>query len=219
VRGLFVTGTDTEVGKTVVAAALAAALAARGAPVRAVKPLATGSLPPGQDAQRLARAAGHDPLVLHCLPEPAAPDRAARLVGLRLDLPTLVQGTRDLIGSGVGVVEGVGGWMVPITPDALVADLAVGLGLPVVIVAVNRLGVLNHALLTLAAVHARGLSVAGLVLNSRGPDPGALAGWNAEDLAERADTAVLSLPHLPHLDGPALAAAGEALLRGLRLPI
>ena len=83
-RGLFVTGTDTEVGKTVVAAALAAALAARGAPVRAVKPLATGSLPPGQDAQRLARAAGHDPLVLHCLPEPAAPDRAARLVGLRL---------------------------------------------------------------------------------------------------------------------------------------
>lgn len=214
-RGLFVTGTDTEVGKTVVSAALAAALRARGEPVRAVKPVATGSAPPGADAALLGLAAGHPPLVHRCLLEPCAPDRAARMAGVRLDLAELVEGTRGLVGAGLAVVEGVGGWRVPLTPTADLADLAQALGLPVLVVAANRLGVLNHALLTVDAVRGRGLELAGVVLNDPVGALSTLHTWNAEDLAARVSAPVLRFPHLRSQRRDDLAAAGEALLRGL----
>lgn len=216
-KGLFVTGTDTEVGKTVVSAALAAALRARGEPVRAVKPVATGSPPPGADAALLGLAAGHPPLVLRCLLEPCAPDRAARMAGERLDLAVLVDGTRELVAAGVGVVEGVGGWRVPLTPQADLADLAQALGLPVVIVAANRLGVLNHTLLTVDAVRGRGLSLAGVVLNDMVGAISTLHEWNALDLADRVQAPVLRFPHLRSQRRDALVPAGEALLRGMGL--
>lgn len=214
-RGIFITGTDTEVGKTVVSAALAAALLARGEPVRAVKPIATGSPPPGQDAALLGLAAGHPPLVLRCLLEPCAPDRAARMAGERLSLDELVAGTQGLVGDAFGVVEGVGGWRVPLTPTHDLADLAQALGLPVVVVAANRLGVLNHALLTVDAVQARGLKLAALVLNDTQGAISTLHGWNVEDLADRVSAPVLRFPHLRSQRREGLQAAGEALLRGM----
>lgn len=213
-QGLFVTGTDTEVGKTVVSAALAAALRARGAPVRAIKCIATGSPPPGPDAALLGMAAGHPPLVTRCLLEPCAPDRAARLAGLQLDLDELERGIRAMAGDGLALVEGVGGWRVPLTETQDVSDLAVGLGLPVVVVAANRLGVLNHALLTVQAVLDRGLPVQGLVLVS--PERGSpLHIWNAEDLARRVDAPLHVFPWLARLGQLELAQAGEAALRTL----
>jgi dethiobiotin synthetase len=210
-KGLFVTATDTGAGKTVVTAALAAALRARGLPVRAAKPLATGEPPPGDDARLLARAAGHAPLNHTCLPTPAAPRRAAQLAGVDVDLDGAVAWLRGL-GAPL-LVEGVGGWEVPIVGDRRVADLGRALGLPVLVVAPNRLGVLNHVLLTVAAVRARGLWVAGVVLDAgvdRPADP-ALQAWNADDL--RAED--LDVARLGAVGDDGLAQAGEALIGAL----
>lgn len=215
-NGLFVTGTDTEVGKTVVTASLAAALRARGLPVRAIKSIATGGTAPGPDAALLGMAAGHLPLVTRCFLDPCAPDRAARQVGLTLDLDELVAAIRELAGSGVPLIEGVGGWRVPLTPQHDVADLAASLGLPVLVVAANRLGVLNHALLTVNSVLDRGLTLAGLILVSP-EQQSPLTGWNVEDLTHRLVAPVVAFPRLRRLGQAELAQAGEAALRGLGL--
>jgi dethiobiotin synthetase len=211
VKGLFVTGTDTDAGKTVVTAALAACLRARGLPVRAAKPLATGEQPPGADAQRIAAAAGHAPLNLVCLPEPASPDRAAREAGTEIDLAATHDWLRSL-GAPL-LVEGVGGWEVPLGRGASVADLGRRLGLPVLIVAPNRLGVLNHVFLTVNAVRARGLWVAGVVLNDSVDRAAAepLASWNAEDL-RHADIDVVRLGTVPERG---LALEGSRLIVAL----
>ncbi|MCB9778992.1 MAG: dethiobiotin synthase [Alphaproteobacteria bacterium] len=215
-RGLFVTGTDTEVGKTVVTAALAAGLRQRGEPVVALKPLASGGPPPGEDAALLARGAGHAPLCHTCLPEPASPERAALQAGVRLDLADIRAWIHDRAAGSFALVEGVGGWRVPLTATADVADLAADLGLPVVVVAANRLGVLSHTLLTVQAVRDRGLPVAGVVLNDRfGAEP--LADWNAADLAHRVGAPLLRIGAIS-LDDDGLAAAGRQLLAGLDLP-
>ena len=209
-KGLFVTGTDTDAGKTVVTAALAASLRGRGFPVQAAKPLATGEAAPGSDALRIAAAAGHAPLNLVCLPEPASPDRAAREAGTTVDLDATLDWLRSL-GTPL-LVEGVGGWEVPLGRGQSVADLGRRLGFPVLIVAPNRLGVLNHVHLTVNAVRARGLWVAGVVLNDgverAAPEP--LASWNAEDL-RNADIDVVRLGVVPErglaLEGSRLIAA------------
>jgi len=208
--GWFVTGTDTEVGKSVVTAALAAGLRADGRDVRALKPLATGGPPPGDDATLLGRAAGHEPAVFETFPTPAAPGRAARLAGRKIDPAAVVGWIRAQAGSTT-LVEGVGGWRVPLWGAWCVDDLAAELSLPVIVVAANRLGVLNHTLLTVEAVAARGLSVAAVVLNDGAGTAGALADWNAEDLRARLAHDV-PLVRLPQLTIPAgLAAAGRRL--------
>ncbi len=180
--GWFITGTDTEVGKTAVTASIAATLRASGATVAAVKPLATGSAAPGEDATIIAQAAGHAPRVHTCLPTPAAPHRAAVLAGHTLSFQSILSWVREQDGSPI-LVEGVGGWTVPITADKRVSDLAVELGLPVIVVAANRLGVLNHTLLTVEAVLASGLHVAAVVLNDHFTSDDALADWNHADLS------------------------------------
>jgi dethiobiotin synthetase len=190
VSGWFVTGTDTGVGKTAVTAALAATLKARGEPVAALKPIATGSDGPGQDAVLIARAAGHAPRVHTCLPAAAAPHRAAVLAGAPVDFGAVLAWVRDQIGDPL-LVEGVGGWTVPITPTRRVSDLATALSLPVIVVAPNRLGVLNHTLLTVEAIQAAGLPIAAVVLNdhfSADPD---LARWNHEDLRAALDCKII----------------------------
>lgn len=214
-RGLFVTGTDTDAGKTIVSACLAAGLRARGQPVRAIKSLATGSAPPGPDAALLGLAGGHAPLVGPCFLEPCAPDRAARLVRERVELAPLVERIRAMAGPHMAIVEGVGGFRVPLNERDGIDDLAVALGLPVVIAAANRLGVLNHALLTYDAVRGRGLPVAGLVLSQTGEVPHPLHAWNAEDLADRLPCPVVRLPHLPRLEHQRLAQEGARLLEVL----
>ena len=211
-RGVFVTGTATEVGKTVATACLAAGLRARGLPVRAIKPLATGGPPPGEDALLLGRVAGHPPLNLLSLPTPCSPERAALQDGSRIDLDAILAGIRALAGEDLVVVEGVGGWRVPLTADRDLADLAAALALPVILVAANRLGVLNHCLLSVDAIRARGLSLAAVILVAPEQET-ELHGWNAQDLAGRVGAPLLRLPWLPDLQTATLAAAGEALLQ------
>lgn len=204
-RGVFITGTDTGVGKTRIGAALAWQLSRRGLRVRPRKPVESGC-PEGpdglmpQDALALCEAAGGaDPLGKVCpyrLRAPLSPERAARLEDVPLTLGMLYAACW----AGVGpddflLVEGAGGFYSPMAQGALNADLAGGLGLPVLVVAADRLGTLNHTLLTVEAVRMRGLAPAGLVLNQ--PIPQANAGGmdNAEDLARWLRCPVLRIPH------------------------
>lgn len=210
--GLFVTGTDTGVGKTVVTASLAAALARVGARVRALKPVASGVDPGtmGEDEVLLGRAAGHEPLSAVRLVAPLSPHRAARLEGVTPDPAAILTWVHAHTGAPT-LVEGAGGFEVPITPDFRMSDLAAALGWPVLIVAADRLGVLNHTLLTVQAVRARGLPVAGVVLTPLQPD--AASTWNTRDLAELLPgISVRRAPFLASLDPDALADAGAALL-------
>lgn len=214
-RGLFITGTDTEVGKTVVTAAIAASLRAQGTPVRALKPLASGGTAPGEDATMLGEAAGHAPLVHLHLQEPAAPARAARLEGIEIEPEHLLGWVRASSAGGPALVEGVGGFEVPLARGFRVSDLATRLGLPVLIVAANRLGVLNHSLLTVAAVRARGLDPVGIVLNDAFDCEPQLAAWNRDDLRAESRLPVMSLPRL--LLPRDLARAGVGIRRALGL--
>lgn len=216
-RGLLITGTDTGVGKTVTGAALAAAVALGGARVRALKPVASGVEPgePGEDAALLGLAAGHAPASRYRLRAPVSPHRAAALEGVTVEAEAILAWIADNAGD-VTLVEGAGGWEVPLAPDFRVAHLAAALGWPVLVVAADRLGVLNHTLLTVDAVRRAGLPVAGVVLT--GPDPAtgdASTRSNLDDLrALLPDAAVRRLPWLPDLSRAALAGAGRALLLG-----
>ncbi len=211
--GLFVTGTDTEVGKTVTTACLAAALRER-AGVRALKPVASGVVPgePGEDATLLARAAGHPvPEGSVRLRTPCSPLRAALEEGVRLEQEhTLAWIAANTAPDGVTLLEGVGGWEVPIGADWRVADLATRLGWPVLVVAADRLGCLNHTVLTVNAVRQRGLHVVGVVLTRSHES------WNRADLAHLLPgVPIVQLPPLSALDNATLAAAGHQLLKGL----
>ena len=180
-KGFFITGTDTEVGKTMVTACLSAAFKSRGRNPTAVKPLATGSAPPGEDAETISAAAGHPPKVFACFPEPASPERAAIEANIELDDEGFMNWMRAQRGDPL-LVEGVGGWAVPLTSSLTVEDLAMRLSMPVIIVAANRLGMLNHTLLTAEAVRSCGLPIAGVVINN-GAEPAApIQQWNIADI-------------------------------------
>lgn len=167
---LFVTGTDTGVGKTYVSAGLVAAARAAGLDCVGLKPICCGGR---EDADALHAASGGaislnevNPVWLR---PPVAPYTAAMIESRMVDL-ALVRETLAAVSQRHAsvVVEGAGGWLVPITQEYTFADLAVELGWPVLVVAANRLGVLNHTLLTLEAIARRGLSCAGVVLNEAG---------------------------------------------------
>lgn len=177
IPGLFITGTDTGVGKTHVAALIARELAAAGHRVGVYKPAASGCRRDGDvlvsdDAVSLWEAAGRPGDLEHVCPQrfeaPLAPNLAARAEGRRVDAGLLVQGIDYWQQrSEVIVVEGVGGLMSPIEENIYVADLAATFGLPLVVVSRNVLGTINQTLQTLitASVRCPGLSVAGVVLN------------------------------------------------------
>lgn len=174
--GLFVTGTDTGVGKTVVACALAEQLRARGVDVGVMKPIETGVGSQGPlDAIALAEAAGvRDAMDLICpirLALPAAPAVAASAEGRELDL-TAIRVAFDTLRARheCVIVEGAGGLLVPVSPTGTMAELARDLALPLLVVTRGRLGTVNHTLLTLEVAAGRGLPVAGVVL-SHGPIP------------------------------------------------
>lgn len=174
--GVFVTGTDTGVGKTVVACALAEMLRQRGIDVGVMKPIETGVGAQGPlDAIALAEAArSGDPLELICPQRfelPAAPSVAAEREGRSVDLVAIRNAFVELRERHAFLlVEGAGGLLVPIAADYAMADLMGELGLPVLIVARGVLGTVNHTLLTLEAIERRGLPLAGVVL-SHGPRP------------------------------------------------
>ena len=176
---LFVTGTDTEIGKTLVSAALLRGFAREGLRATAMKPIAAGaSLVDGvlhnEDADQLDAAANvllppeiRTPFMLR---EPAAPHIAAALENVMLDMTRIVDAHNAALQmADVVVVEGVGGFRVPLTDAHDTADLAFALNLPVVLVVGMRLGCISHALLTAEAIAARGLTIAGWVANRVDP--------------------------------------------------
>jgi malonyl-CoA O-methyltransferase len=168
---LAVVGTDTGVGKTVVSAIVAAAWATR-EPVAYWKPLATGGYPddPDRDTAVVARLLGPEVRVFpetYLFPDPLSPHLAARLVGATIEPARLLADlARYRIGGRALVVEGAGGLLVPLTDEGyLLADLLVAARLPCLLVARSTLGTINHTLLSLEALRARGLDVAGVVLD------------------------------------------------------
>ena len=202
-------------GKSVVAAALCAALVERGDSVTAFKPVVTGvDEPPGEwppDDELLARAAGRGQSPEQVAPyrfgPPLSPHYAAELAGETIEPARLVAVARAT-GDGPLIAEGVGGLLVPITPGYLVRDLAIELGLPVVIAARTGLGTINHTLLTIEAARAAGLTVVGVVMTPwpAAPEPIELSN---RATVERLGGAPVS--GLPPTDPGSLASAGSHL--------
>ena len=221
-RGLFVTGTGTEVGKTALSAALIAAMAAAGEQVRAYKPVVTGldeqtkpeAWPP--DHELLARVAGMAPEAVAPLRygPPVSPHLAARLAGQAIDPDGLLARARAAAGESgdLLVIEGVGGLLVPLTDAGFtVRDLAAALGLPVVIAASPGLGTINHTLLTIAVARASGLDVRAVVLTPWPEAPGDLERCNRDTIARLGEVEVAHLHRIAEPDRKSLAQAGEAL--------
>lgn len=201
-KAWFVTGTDTGVGKTRVSAALLRALSAQGLRAVGMKPVAAGGERyadgrwTNEDSLALRAAANVSvPAELdnpYLLPDPVSPHIAARNAGMTIELPLIVERFQQLQrGADAVVVEGAGGWEVPLNERESIADLAVALRLPVILVVGLRLGCLNHALLTQRAITARGLRIAGWVANQVDPqmrEPAA----NLETLRAKIDAPLLA---------------------------
>jgi dethiobiotin synthetase len=207
--GIFITGTDTGVGKTFFACGLAALLRECGYKVGVMKPAETGCeqdedklLP--QDALTLKKASGCElPLETICpyqFREPLAPSVAAEREGVIIDIDRLMNGYNEISEAhGITIVEGAGGLMVPLLPSYTYADFARVLKLPLIVVAANKLGMLNHLLLTLEHASSQGLSVMGYVLNQIESQPSMAAETNREALVSL--TGVPCLGELPYLQG------------------
>lgn len=224
-RGVFVTGTGTGVGKSVVAAALAAALVAEGRTVVAAKPLLSGLdddypvWPP--DHELLARITGEpaDEIAPHRYGPAVSPHLAARWVGeahTAAGLADEVRARYAARAAGVGeppvlIAEGAGGLLVPLDDDgATMADLAAELGLPLVIAAHPGLGTINHVMLTLEAAGARGLEVAAVVLTPWPLAPSLIETDNATYLRARTGVPILRLGAISAPEPTALTEAGVA---------
>jgi dethiobiotin synthetase len=201
-QGVFVTGTGTEVGKTVVAAAIARTLASDGRKVAVFKPAVTGLDEPGEpDHALLRRAAGSEQSKEEIAPyryNPAAsPHLAAELAGEPIDPQRLLAAARAAAaGADTLVCEGVGGLLVPLSPDYLVRDLAADLGLPVIVAASPGLGTINHTLLSIEAARAGGLEVVAVVLTPWPDEPSRIEQSNRETLKSLGGTTVETLPPL-----------------------
>jgi dethiobiotin synthetase len=218
VAGLLVTGTGTGVGKTALAAALAAALVARGLRVAAFKPVVTGTADRGpswpEDHALLAAVTGARPQDVAPLRfGPAvSPHLAAELAGNPIDPAALLGAARAAAdGADVLICEGVGGLLVPLTPTYLVRDFARELGLPVLIAASPWLGTINHSLLTLEAARAAGLDVRALVLTPWPATPDTVQRSNLQTIAALGDVPVATLARVASPRVELLAAAGAAL--------
>ena len=208
-RGLFVTGTDTGVGKTVIACALVRSLAARGERVGVMKPIASGALRTreglrNEDALALMEAANvalpYPRVNPYCFEPPVSPHIAAKEAMIEIDLRTIeaeyaaIQAVSDRV-----VVEGAGGWLAPIGERDSMADLARALGAPALLVVGLRLGCLNHAELTWRAIGSSGVAFAGWIANALG-DPLEREAENLATLERRLGRAPLAVVrHAPAL--------------------
>jgi dethiobiotin synthetase len=205
--GLFITGTDTGVGKTSFACGLAALLKEYGYSVGVMKPAETGcdqgqgKLVP-QDALALKESSACElPLETICpyqFHEPLAPSVAADREGVRIDIDRLLSVYSEISAAhDITIVEGAGGLMVPLLPSYTYADLARVLKLPLIVVAANKLGMINHLLLTLEHASCKGLSVLGYVLNQVESQPSIAAETNREAVVSL--TGVPCLGELPYI--------------------
>lgn len=219
-RGVFIAGTDTGVGKTVVACALLRAFSALGLRAVGMKPVAAGATCRGgiwhhDDVERLRAAASVDVprewINPYCFAPPIAPHIAADEAGRRIRLDVIERSYRRLQQcADMVVVEGVGGLAVPLSRTRDAADIPVRLRLPVVLVVGMRLGCLNHALLTAAAMQARGLRLAGWIACAIGPDM-ARAEQNLQALRQRLSAPLLG--RIRHMPNP----APDRVLRALEI--
>ncbi len=221
-RGVFVTGTGTGVGKTVVAATIARALAAAGEPVAVFKPALTGLAEPGEpDHEILRRAAGSrqglEQVAPYRFEPPLSPHLAAELAGTRIDPTALLEAAREAGDDEAALVcEGVGGLLVPLTTGYLVRDFARDLHLPLVVAATPGLGTINHTLLTVESARAVGLEVCCVVLTPWPARPEAIETSNRETI-ERLGTAEVAVLERIDLSEPAeWPQMPEAVARRLR---
>ncbi|GIW44242.1 MAG: ATP-dependent dethiobiotin synthetase BioD [Candidatus Binatia bacterium] len=204
---IFVTGTDTGVGKTTVTGLLAAGLRSRGLRIAVFKPAETGCSPGPDgsllpaDAARLRRLAGTPQPIEDVCPytfrEPLAPAVAARREGRSIDFRWLCAQIRSRADQyDLTLVEGAGGWLVPLAQQLTFADLAMALGAEALVIVANRLGALNHALLTVQHVRMCGLRCAGYVWNHPAPITEVAQTTNPEALREWLGPALGSVPYL-----------------------
>ena len=207
VPGLFITGTDTGVGKTFITALIAEQVRGEGVRVGAYKPACSGAVETmegtvWEDVEALWRATGdvfdRERIGPQRFPAPLAPPIAAREEGRSVDSELLRSGARwwesrcEFL-----LVEGAGGLLCPLTKEETVADLAADLGLPLVIVARATLGTINHTLLTIEAARARGLAIAGVLLNEAAPVAGdGSVATNGAEIERRSGVPVLGV--VPH---------------------
>ncbi len=215
-KGWFVTGTDTDCGKTAIAAALACKARRSGMRVGVMKPVASGCHDTtaglrNPDALALIdaseTAADYEAVNPYAFAPPIAPHVAAEQVGVALDRARLIAGAKTLgAGHDLLIVECAGGWRVPLGADWDMADLAVGIGLPVILVVGFRLGCLNHALLTAEAIARDGCRLAGWVANHIDPQM-AVSAENLATLRTRLASPCLGVvPYLPDASPDARAA-------------
>lgn len=211
-KTLFITGTDTEIGKTHVTCLIARQILAMGHRVAAYKPVCSGAIwksteadepasPVWDDVERLRSAVGPEwPRELICPQRflaPLAPPIAAKREGRSVNFETMVQGSQKFVGVDMLLIEGAGGWLSPITESATVADLAQQIGAPVIIVARNGLGTINHTLLTIESIRSRGLDIAGVILNEAHPNANdESTETNADEITRRGKIRYLGL--VPH---------------------
>ena len=206
-KAVFITGTDTGVGKTVVTAALAALLQGKGLLTGVIKPFQTGTELDGlSDAEFIYGFLGKDFVLSEVSPcrlrTPLSPYRAAVIEGAEIPLEDIIEHTRDYISrNDVTLVEGAGGLSVPVTESYMMADFAVDLDAPMVIVARPGLGTLNHTVLSLEYARERGAQVLGVVINGF-PEPADVASaTNPAVLRDVFSVNILGVfPHLPGLD-------------------
>lgn len=221
--GYFITGTDTGVGKTVVGLGLMRALKERGRRVAAIKPVASGcrerdGVLCNDDALRLQAEGSvglpYSTVNPYAFASPIAPHLAAAEAGVWISIARIVEEFRGVAAQvETVIVEGVGGWRVPLDERETVADLAAALGLPVILVVAVRLGCLNHALLTVEGIHHSGVALAGWVANRLEPAC-TRAEANIDTLRRRIPAPLLGI--LPRLARPD-PAAGAAHLHPERL--
>jgi dethiobiotin synthetase len=208
-RTFFITGTDTGVGKTLVSCALIHSLTARGLNVAGMKPVASGSDLTAQglrnsDALAVQQAANvvadYQTINPYCFAPAIAPHLAAQQAGISIELPVLQQAYRQLLrDSEAVIVEGAGGWRVPLAPTGYLSDFAEAEGMAVVLVVGLRLGCLNHAVLTAEAIQSGPCRLAGWVGNGIDPEF-ALLQANLQTLRERLPVPCLGV--LPHAAAP-----------------
>jgi dethiobiotin synthetase len=211
-NGLFVTGTDTGVGKTVLASAIAAALAERGERVGVFKPALTGTDEPDgpPDDVMLAASAHSQQMRGEVTPyrfgPPVSPHLAATLAGTRIERSVLLERARRAFErASFLVAEGVGGILVPLCDDYLVRDFARDLGLPVIIAARPDLGTINHCLLTVTEARNAGLDVLAVVFTPWPEEPSEIERSNLETVARFAEVEVATLG--PVYTGPPVSPA------------
>lgn len=216
-KSYFITGTDTEIGKTFALCTLMHALAARGVRVAPMKPVAAGTLitPQGEmneDVAAMMAASQHHYALRdvnpYCFREAIAPHIAAAREGRRIALSVILEAFKRLARDADGVlVEGAGGFLTPLDAGKTLAEIPITLGLPVILVVGMRLGCINHATLTVEAIRARGLTLAGWVANT----PAAQMDFYAENIVTlKTLIAAPCLGEIPHVPGNTTREAANA---------